>query len=92
MSMVRNVAVPMLAVTLTAGLIASATAALASKASGQRGDAIVRAHSASKDIRAETASAREDGRLRPYVFAGLCCERADDTRPEPGSSAHAVRK
>jgi tripartite-type tricarboxylate transporter receptor subunit TctC len=40
-------------------------AALASEASGQRGNSIVRAHSASKDAR----------------------ERADDTRPEPGSSA-----
>src|SRR2546422_11554756 len=42
-------------------------AALASEASGQRGDSMVRAHSASEDAR----------------------ERADDTRPEPGSSAHA---
>jgi ferredoxin-nitrite reductase len=40
-------------------------AALASEASGQRGNPIVRAHSASEDAR----------------------ERADDTRPEPGSSA-----
>ena len=37
----------------------------ASEASGQRGDSIVRAHSASEDIRAETP-----------VFAGWCCERA----------------
>jgi hypothetical protein len=44
---------------------ALALAALASEASGQRGHAIVRAHSASEDAR----------------------ERADDTRPEPGSSA-----
>jgi GNAT superfamily N-acetyltransferase len=43
-------------------------AALASEASGQRGDSIVRAHSASEDAR----------------------ERADDTRPEPGSSARAA--
>ena len=43
-------------------------AALASEASGQRGNSIVRAHSASKDAR----------------------ERADDTRPEPGSSARAA--
>jgi len=42
--------------------------ALASEASGQRGNSIVRAHSASKDAR----------------------ERADDTRPEPGSSARAA--
>ena len=43
-------------------------AALASEASGQRGNSFeVRAHSASKDAR----------------------ERADDTRPEPGSSARA---
>jgi putative molybdopterin biosynthesis protein len=42
--------------------------ALASEASGQRGDSIVRAHSASEDAR----------------------ERADDTRPEPGSSARAA--
>src|SRR5712691_3327797 len=42
-------------------------AALASEASGQRGDSMVRAHSASEDAR----------------------ERADDTRPEPGSSARA---
>jgi hypothetical protein len=48
----------------------SADAALASEASGQRGNSIeVRAHSASKDAR----------------------ERADDTRPEPGSSARAGR-
>jgi gamma-glutamylputrescine oxidase len=40
-------------------------AALASEASGQRGDPVARAHSASEDAR----------------------ERADDTRPEPGSSA-----
>ena len=40
----------------------------------------VRAHSASEDIRAETP-----------VFAGWCCERADDTRPEPGSSARAAQ-
>jgi len=40
-------------------------AALASEASGQRGDSILRAHSASEDAR----------------------ERADDTRPELGSSA-----
>src|SRR5215831_20525634 len=43
-------------------------AALASEASGQRGDSIVRAHSASEDAR----------------------ERADDTRPQPGSSARAA--
>src|SRR6266511_603285 len=43
-------------------------AALASEASGQRGNSIVRAHSASEDAR----------------------ERADDTRPEPGSSARAA--
>jgi glutamate-5-semialdehyde dehydrogenase len=42
-------------------------ATLASEASGQRGDSIVRAHSASEDAR----------------------KRADDTRPEPGSSARA---
>jgi len=30
---------------------------------------------AREDIRAETASAREDGRLRPYVFAGSCRKR-----------------
>jgi len=43
-------------------------AALASEASGQRGDSKVRAHSASEDAR----------------------ERADDTRPEPGSTARAA--
>ena len=43
-------------------------AALASEASGQRGNSIVRAHSASEDAR----------------------KRADDTRPEPGSSARAA--
>jgi quercetin dioxygenase-like cupin family protein len=43
-------------------------AALASEASGQRGNSIVRSHSASEDAR----------------------ERADDTRPEPGSSAGAA--
>jgi iron(III) transport system ATP-binding protein len=42
--------------------------ALASEASGQRGDSEVRAHSASEDAR----------------------ERADDTRPEPGSTARAA--
>jgi GNAT superfamily N-acetyltransferase len=40
----------------------------AGEASGQRGESIVRAHSASEDAR----------------------ERADDTRPEPGSSARAA--
>jgi uncharacterized circularly permuted ATP-grasp superfamily protein/uncharacterized alpha-E superfamily protein len=48
--------------------VLAASAALASRASGQRGDSIVRAHSASEDAR----------------------KRADDTRPEPGSSARAV--
>src|SRR5258705_8676947 len=43
-------------------------AALASEASGQRGDSKMRAHSASEDAR----------------------ERADDTRPEPGSTARAA--
>ncbi len=43
----------------------SAAAALASEASGQRGDSMVGAHSATEDARAP----------------------ADDTRPEPGSSA-----
>src|SRR5262245_49448640 len=52
----------------TEGDAGAATAALASEASGQRGDSIVRAHSASEDAR----------------------ERADDTRPEPGSSAREV--
>jgi luciferase family oxidoreductase group 1 len=45
-----------------------ARAALASEASGQRGNSIVRAHSASGDAR----------------------NRADDTRPEPGSWARAT--
>jgi acetolactate synthase-1/2/3 large subunit len=45
-------------------------AALASEASGQRGDSTVRAHSASEDAR----------------------KRADDTRPEPGSSVRAAAK
>ncbi len=31
--------------------------------------------------RAETASAREEGRLRPYVFAGWCRERPNGARP-----------
>jgi O-acetyl-ADP-ribose deacetylase (regulator of RNase III) len=44
-----------------------AHAAPASEASGQRGNSLVRAHSASEDAR----------------------KRANDTRPEPGSSAHA---
>jgi multicomponent Na+:H+ antiporter subunit C len=48
-----------------AGVGNDRAAALASEASGQRGDSMVRAHSASEDAR----------------------ERADDTRPEPGSSA-----
>ncbi len=47
---------------------AESDAALASEASGQRGDFKVRAHSASEDAR----------------------ERADDTRPEPGSTARAA--
>ena len=50
------------------GLFDAARAALASEASSQRGNSIVRAHSASEDAR----------------------ERADDTRPEPGSSARAA--
>ena len=49
-------------------LVPPSSAALASEASGQRGNSIVRAHSASEDAR----------------------ERADDTRPEPGSSARAA--
>src|SRR5882672_10369462 len=47
--------------------VISRQAALASEASGQRGNSIMRAHSASEDAR----------------------KRADDTRPEPGSSARA---
>ena len=50
-----------------AAAVAKLPAALASEASDQRGDSIMRAHSASEDAR----------------------ERADDTRPEPGSSARA---
>jgi hypothetical protein len=51
-------------------MMAIARAALASEASGQRGNSSeVRAHSASEDAR----------------------ERADDTRPEPGSSARAAQ-
>jgi carbon-monoxide dehydrogenase large subunit len=50
------------------GLFDAARAALASEASSQRGNSMVRAHSASEDAR----------------------ERADDTRPEPGSSARAA--
>src|SRR5712691_7366628 len=52
----------------TAARVGAAAAALASEASGQRGDSMVRAHSASEDAR----------------------KRADDTRPEPGSSARAA--
>ena len=48
--------------------VISRQAALASEASGQRGNSIMRAHSASEDAR----------------------KRADDTRPEPGSSARAA--
>jgi branched-chain amino acid transport system permease protein len=56
---------------------ATQDAALASEASGQRGHSSeVRAHSASED-----ASRGADARERADV------ERADDTRPEPGSSA-----
>jgi two-component system, oxyanion-binding sensor len=58
--------------------LADAAAELASEASGQRGNSIVRAHSASED-----ASRGADARERTDV------ERADDTRPEPGSSARA---
>ena len=50
--------------------VSMSAAALASEASGQRGNSIVRAHSASEDAR----------------------KRADDTRPEPGSSAHAAHQ
>jgi aerobic carbon-monoxide dehydrogenase large subunit len=50
------------------GLFDAAQAALASEASSQRGNSIVRAHGASEDAR----------------------ERADDTRPEPASSARAA--
>jgi NADPH-dependent glutamate synthase beta subunit-like oxidoreductase/NAD(P)H-flavin reductase len=49
-------------------LMEARAAALASEASGQRGNSTVRAHSASEDAR----------------------ERADGTRPEPGSSARAA--
>jgi ABC-type nitrate/sulfonate/bicarbonate transport system substrate-binding protein len=58
--------------------LADAAAALASEASGQRGDSKVRAHGALED-----ASRGADARERADV------ERADDTRPEPGSSARA---
>jgi branched-chain amino acid transport system permease protein len=55
------------------------SAAPASEASAQPGDSKGRAQSASEDIRAETP-----------VFAGLCCERAGDTRPKLGSPARVL--
>src|SRR6266545_7528950 len=70
-------------------------AALASEASGQRGNSIVRAHSASEDARERAHDTRpEPGSSAPAALAseasgqrGDSIARAPDTRPEPGSSA-----
>jgi len=73
----------------------AARAALASEASGQRGDSIVRAHSASEDARKRVGDIRpEPGSSARAALAseasgqrGDSIVRAPDTRPEPGSSA-----
>src|SRR5712692_1126509 len=76
----------------------AAPAALASETSGQRGDSIVRAHSASEDARERADDTRpEPGSSAPAALAseasgqrGDSIVRAPDTRPEPGSSAPAA--
>jgi hypothetical protein len=70
-------------------------AALASEASGQRGDSIARAHSASEDARVRADDTRpEPGSTARAALAseasgqrGDSIVRAPDTRPEPGSTA-----
>jgi Tripartite tricarboxylate transporter TctB family len=76
-------------------LVQGLRAALASEASGQRGDSIVRAHSASEDARERADDTRhEPGSSARDALAseasgqrGDSIVRAPDTRHEPGSSA-----
>src|SRR5712691_13192616 len=72
-------------------------AALASEASGQRGDSMVRApdtrpepgSSARAALASEASGQRGDSMVRAHSALEDARERADDTRPEPGSSARA---
>jgi thiosulfate reductase cytochrome b subunit len=74
-----------------------ARAALASEASGQRGNSIVRApdtrpepgSSARAALASEASGQRGNSMVRAHSASKDARERADDTRPEPGSSARA---
>jgi hypothetical protein len=74
-------------------------AALASEASGQRGNSIVRApdtrpepgSSARAALASEASGQRGNSIVRAHSASEDARERADDTRPEPGSSARAAR-
>jgi GNAT superfamily N-acetyltransferase len=73
-------------------------AALASEASGQRGDPIVRApdtrpepgSSARAALASEASDQRGNSIVRAHSASEDARERADDIRPEPGSSARAA--
>jgi 4,5-dihydroxyphthalate decarboxylase len=80
--------------------VISRQAALASEASGQRGNSVMRAHSASEDARKRADDTRpEPGSSARAALAseasgqrGNSVMRAPDTRPEPGSSARAAAR
>jgi hypothetical protein len=75
-----------------------ARAALASEASGQRGNSIVRApdtrpepgSSARAALASEASGQRGNSIVRAHSASEDARERADDTRPEPGSSSRAA--
>src|SRR5262245_3173257 len=75
----------------------SPAAALASEASGQRGNSIVRppdtrpepGSSARAALASEASGQRGNSIVRAHSASEDARERADDTRPEPGSSARA---
>ncbi len=76
-------------------VIAEGHAALASEASGHRGDSKVRApdtrpepgSSARAALASEASGQRGNSEVRAHSASEDARERADDTRPEPGSSA-----
>src|SRR5262245_25416921 len=81
-----------------AAALADGRAALASEASGQRGNFIVRApdtrpepgSSARAALASEASGQRGNFIVRAHSASEDARERADDTRPEPGSSARAA--
>src|SRR5262245_1994267 len=84
--------------TLAAAALADGHAALASEASGQRGNFIVRppdtrpepGSSAHAALASEASGQRGKFIVRARSASEDARERADDTLPEPGSSAHAA--